>query len=144
MVRGGGDGPGGGYLKNKIEDIHLYRFSCILVDIFAYYGSFAPKRHVDSYSHQGIYLNIVLLISSLQARVSESLLCLIAGLPHVREKSGIFLICQGKTEFWKMSRKSDLCQGENKYPGVHAKNLPILGHQVPIFFNKLLSPTLVG
>ena len=32
----------------SIEDIHLYRFSCILVDIFAYYGSFAPKRHVDS------------------------------------------------------------------------------------------------
>ena len=50
MVRGGGgDGPGGGGLfKKKIEDIHLYRFSCILVDIFAYYGSFAPKRHVDS------------------------------------------------------------------------------------------------
>ena len=49
MVRGGGgDGPGGGLFKKKIEDIHLYRFSCILVDIFAYYGSFAPKRHVDS------------------------------------------------------------------------------------------------
>ena len=51
---GGGDGPGGGGMvrgglfKKKIEDIHLYRFSCILVDIFAYYGSFAPKRHVDS------------------------------------------------------------------------------------------------
>ena len=27
----------------SIEDIHLYRISCIL-----YYGSFAPKRHVDS------------------------------------------------------------------------------------------------
>ena len=47
MVRGG-DGPGGGLFKKKIDDIHLYRFSCILVDIFAYYGSFAPKRHVDS------------------------------------------------------------------------------------------------
>ena len=42
----------GEFLKGRfffsIEDIHLYRFSCILVDIFAYYGSFAPKRHVDS------------------------------------------------------------------------------------------------
>ena len=46
---GGGDGPGGGLFKKKIEDIHLYRCSCILVDIFAYYGSFAPKRHVDSF-----------------------------------------------------------------------------------------------
>ena len=50
LWRGGGDGPGGGLFKKKIEDIHLYRFSCILVDIFAYYGSFAPKRHVDSYT----------------------------------------------------------------------------------------------
>ena len=43
---------GGGLFKKKIEDIHLYRFSCILVHIFAYYGSFAPKRHVDSYTMQ--------------------------------------------------------------------------------------------
>ena len=41
----GVSGGGGG----SIEDSHLYRFSCILVDIFAYYGSFAPKRHVDSF-----------------------------------------------------------------------------------------------
>ena len=44
----------GGLFKKKIEDIHLYRFSCILVDFFAYYGSFAPKRHVDS-----LYLKIL-------------------------------------------------------------------------------------
>ena len=42
----------GGLFKKKIEDIHLYRFSCILVDIFAYYGSFAPKRHVDSFCQE--------------------------------------------------------------------------------------------
>ena len=51
MVRGGG-----GLFKKKIEDIHFYRFSCILVDIFAYYGSFAPKRHVDSYCRAFIIL----------------------------------------------------------------------------------------
>ena len=52
-----GPGGGGGLFKKKIEDIHLYRFSCILVDIFAYYGSFAPKRHVDSF-YLGIKINL--------------------------------------------------------------------------------------
>ena len=47
--------------------------------------------------------------------------------------SGKFEICQGKIEFWKMSWKTDLCQGKIEFPGVYAKNLPILGHQVPIF-----------
>ena len=47
--------------------------------------------------------------------------------------SGNFEICQGKIEFWKMSGKTDLCQGKIKFSGVCAKNLPILGHQVPIF-----------
>ena len=68
------------------------------------------------------------------------------GLTHVREKllfskvremSGNFKISQGKIEFWKMSGKTDLCKGKITFPGVHTKNLPILGrlgHQVPIFF----------
>ena len=63
------------------------------------------------------------------------------GLPHVMEngffsrsgKCQNFEICQGKIEFWKMSGKTDLSQGKIQFPGVHAKNLPILGHQVPIF-----------
>ena len=46
--------------------------------------------------------------------------------------SGNFEICQGKIEFWKMSWKTDLCQGKIKFPGVYAKNVPILGNQVPI------------
>ena len=51
----------------------------------------------------------------------------------VREMSGNFEICQGKIEFWKMSWKTDLCQGKIKFPYVYAKNVPILGNQVPIF-----------
>ena len=47
--------------------------------------------------------------------------------------SGNFEICQRKIEFWRISGKTDLCQGKIKCPGVHAKNLPILGNQVPIF-----------
>ena len=31
-----------------------------------------------------------------------------------------------------MSWKTDLCQGKIQFPGVHAKNLLILGRQVPI------------
>ena len=66
MVRGGGgDGPGGGLFKKKIEDIHLYRFSCILVDIFAYYGSFAPKRHVDSYNFTNIPFSLTMMTTPL-------------------------------------------------------------------------------
>ena len=38
-----------------------------------------------------------------------------------------------KFNFWKMSGKTDLRQGKIKFPVIHAKNLPILGHQVPIF-----------
>ena len=34
--------------------------------------------------------------------------------------SGNFEICQGKTEFWKMSWKTDLCQGRIEFPGGHA------------------------
>ena len=45
--------------------------------------------------------------------------------------SGNFEICQGKIEFWKMSRKN--VSGKNEFPGVHSKNLQILRHQVPIF-----------
>ena len=65
-----------------------------------------------------------------------------SGLPHVREKfvffkvremSGNFETCQGKIEFWKMSWKTDLCQGKFEFPGVHAKHLPILGHQLSVF-----------
>ena len=45
--------------------------------------------------------------------------------------SGNSEICQVKIEFWKMLGKTDLCQGKIESPGVHAKNLPILGPQVP-------------
>ena len=32
----------------------------------------------------------------------------------------------------EMSWKTDLCQGKIEFPGVHTKNLLIIGHQVPI------------
>ena len=50
----------------------------------------------------------------------------------IREMSGNLEICQGKIEFWKIP--TNLCQGNISFPGVHAKNVAILGHQVPIFF----------
>ena len=58
----GGGGRGGGVMVRGggvMEDIHLYRFSCILVDIFAYYGSFAPKRHVDSLKNMSASHNAI-------------------------------------------------------------------------------------
>ena len=45
--------------------------------------------------------------------------------------SGNLEICQGKIVFWKMLGKTDLCQGKINFPGVQAKNLQILGYQVP-------------
>ena len=51
------------------------------------------------------------------------------GFFKLREMLGNFEICQGKIEFWKTSWK----KGKIQFPGVRAKNLPILGHQVPIF-----------
>ena len=55
----------------------------------------------------------------------------------VREMSGNFEICQGKNELWKMSWKTDLCQGKIEFPGAHTKNLLILRRQVPIFPSSL-------
>ena len=47
--------------------------------------------------------------------------------------SGNFEICQGKIEFVENVMETDLCQGKIEFPGLHAKHLPILGHQFSIF-----------
>ena len=62
-----------------------------------------------------MYIYIYIRVATRQEKVREKFFF------QGRGNAGNFEICHGKTEFWKMSWKTDLCQGRIEFPGGHAR-----------------------